>query len=685
MPKPTDNTRQQTSLADKTSRLELSMVPGSYDADQNTIDILFYTGAEVPRWGWRGEELGYGKLYLKFDLDAIDPTRIDSGKAGLFLDDSYGEHSPNTRMQVGISVVGTLKRRTLAADGVEGYSVRFKLEDVAEFPPENDIRRAVTKLQKGELNNFSMGVGWDREERAVVNDVLHVTGFDWQPREITAVAVDADVGTTALNSQEGAMPGTTKQVAELENQPVTGEAGGAPENAAVGNEALSSAERAGSVKEKARVQELTSLCARFEATDLLADFVANDVTVAAAKDAILDRLDQKSKASGRPASALNASNVGIHSGTDEADKQREAMEEALAFRMAPNLMDAPKGNPYVGKSMLSMAGLRGSRGRSTPMIDADEIVASVMHGRDEFTGAVPNDFPLIAGGSLKRYMLKSTSQYAQKFQSFANQRDVDDFRTETGVTLQYDSETDLDKPIGPGGLYPEVSLVEGGELRKPVKKGEFLLLTEELLRNNNINGFASQATQAMNRYRRKESLATITCMFEAAGASGAGQKMRDGKRAFHADHNNFLTGETFGTSPIEKMLVKLAAQKDGGVEMGLEGFALIVPTALKFTAERLLNGEWTPTSAEGAKLMSVQNLVLISDPLIDRFTTKGFAVIANPALIDTVIYGWLTGTNGPQIFPPSWKDDRDAWAYKIRDIFAVAMMEPKGAVFCPGA
>lgn len=679
MNQPKDVSQQRlNSVDDKRARLALQLVPESSNVEDNTVEILFYTGAEVVRYGYLDGE--YQRYYLKFDMDSIDDTRINAGGIGLFLDNSWGEHSPNTRGQIGIALAGT--RRHIEG---RGHAVKFKLEDVSDFPPENDIRRAVTKIHKGELNNFSMGVGWTREIRDVIDEVVHVTGFNWQPCELTAVSYDADPGTTALNSQEGKMPGTTKTVTELDGQQVPGEAGSAPENAADNTAELSAAKKAGSAQEKARVQELTLLCTKFKCEDRLAEFVAQDVTVLAAKDEILAVLEQRQNLSGRPAGALPKSNTGITPGEDESDKQREAMEEALAFRMAPRLMGAPKDNPYVGKSMLSMAAIRASRGRGTPMLDTDEIVSSVMRGRDEFTGATPSDFPLIAGGAVKRYMLKSTNQYAQKFQQFANQRDFDDFRVETGVTVQYDSDTDLDKPILPGQAYPEVSLIEGGETRKPVKKGEFLFLTEELLRNNNINGFAGQATKAMNRYRRKESLATFTCLFDAAGASSAGQKMRDGKRAFIADHANFLTGEAFGQTPIEKMLKLLAQQKDGGVEMGLEGKILVVPTALQFTAEHLLNGQWTPTGPDGSKILSVQGLTLISDPLIDRFTTKGFMVMADPALIDTVVYGWLTGTNGPQVFAPTWKDENDSWAYKLRDIFAVACMEPKGAVFCPGA
>jgi hypothetical protein len=357
MNQPKDVSQQRlNSVDDKRARLALQLVPESSNVEDNTVEILFYTGAEVVRYGYLDGE--YQRYYLKFDMDSIDDTRINAGGIGLFLDNSWGEHSPNTRGQIGIALAGT--RRHIEG---RGHAVKFKLEDVSDFPPENDIRRAVTKIHKGELNNFSMGVGWTREIRDVIDEVVHVTGFNWQPCELTAVSYDADPGTTALNSQEGKMPGTTKTVTELDGQQVPGEAGSAPENAADNTAELSAAKKAGSAQEKARVQELTLLCTKFKCEDRLAEFVAQDVTVAAAKDAILEMIEQRQNLSGRPAAALSASNSSIHISVEEDDKQREAMEEALAFRMAPRLMDAPNGNPFVGKSMLSMAATRASRGR----------------------------------------------------------------------------------------------------------------------------------------------------------------------------------------------------------------------------------------------------------------------------------------------------------------------------------
>lgn len=667
---------------DKSARLALEFVPGSYSAEDGTIDIRFYSGLEVPRYGYLDGE--YQKYYLKFDMDAIDSTRIGTNGVGLFLDATYGGHAPNVRGQVGITVPGTLKK------GEGGWQVKFKLEDVSGYPPEHDIARAVRKLQTGELNNFSMGVIWGREERAVVDGVMHVTAFDWQPYEITAVAYDADPNTTALNMEEGAMPGTNGEVASLEGQQVPGETGSAPETAAEltglkGADAaeLSAAGTAATKAERARVQELTMLCKKFECEDRLSAMIADGTSVVDAKDQVLALIDARRKADPRPAGALAGSTTGIQPGADEADKQAEAMEEALAFRMAPRLFDRPNGNPYLGKSLIAMAGARLNLQAGRHVYDPEEIVRQTMFGRDALAGGTPSDFPLIATGGLRRYMLKSTINSTQKFQQIANQRDMVDFREETGVRIEYSE--DLDMELKPGQKYPEAKMSETGETRKVIKKGSYIYLTEELLRNNDMNGFADQANKILALYRRKESQTFWKKWAEGAGASGAGQKMRDDKRAFCNDHKNLLAGEALSGTAIEKMLVKLAAQKDGGIEQDWDGYAIIVPGALKFTAERVILSEYQPTTPEGARLRAVQSLKIISDAVIDSYTTKGFWVVADPALVDTAVYGWLAGQTGPELFPPEWVSDRDAWGWKVRDIFTAAIMDYRGAVFCPGA
>lgn len=154
------------------------MRPASFDEAQNTVEVVWTTGAAVRRYDWRS-----GRYYQEILEVSPKAVRLDRLNAGAPLLDTHDDSA--LAQVVGAVVPGSAK----IADGV-GIA-RVKLSSAAA---DADI---VSKIRDGIIRNVSVGYaihkviktdsdgdGADDEWRVV----------DWEPLELSAVPVPADAG-----------------------------------------------------------------------------------------------------------------------------------------------------------------------------------------------------------------------------------------------------------------------------------------------------------------------------------------------------------------------------------------------------------------------------------------------------------------------------------------------------------
>jgi hypothetical protein len=150
-------------------------VPGSFNAEKRTIDLVFTTGARVKRGGifsdpWHEE--------LAVDEKSVRLERLNAGAPLL-----------NTHSQWSLSDVIGVVERAWIADGKGYATVRFS--ERAEVAP------IVADVAAGILRNISVGYSRRKmvelEERAP--DGFKVFRcIDWEPGELSFVPVPADAG-----------------------------------------------------------------------------------------------------------------------------------------------------------------------------------------------------------------------------------------------------------------------------------------------------------------------------------------------------------------------------------------------------------------------------------------------------------------------------------------------------------
>lgn len=148
----------------------------SFDADTNTIEIVWTTGAAVRRYDWwDGTECDE---VLSLAPGAVRLDRLNAGAP--FLD----SHDPTQCARV----IGSVVRGSARIESEKGICT-------VQLSRAKDVADTVQKIREGVIRNVSVGY-WIHASRTEERDggVPLVIVTDWEPLEISAVPVPADAG-----------------------------------------------------------------------------------------------------------------------------------------------------------------------------------------------------------------------------------------------------------------------------------------------------------------------------------------------------------------------------------------------------------------------------------------------------------------------------------------------------------
>ncbi|MFG1414045.1 hypothetical protein V5G24_23370 [Xanthobacter sp. VTT E-85241] len=149
----------------------------AFDVEARTIDLVWTTGARVLRYDWYREEPYEEELVVS--AEAVDLNRLNSGAPLL------AAHS-----QWSLSGILGVVVRAMIEKGEGRATVRFaKAED------DPDADRVFRKVVDGIIRNVSVGYLLRKVERIrQASGMMLWRVIDWQPYEISFVAVGADAG-----------------------------------------------------------------------------------------------------------------------------------------------------------------------------------------------------------------------------------------------------------------------------------------------------------------------------------------------------------------------------------------------------------------------------------------------------------------------------------------------------------
>ena len=214
-------------------------------------------------------------------------------------------------------------------------------------------------------------------------------------------------------------------------------------------------------------------------------------------------------------------------------------------------------------------------------------------------------------------------------------------------------------------------------------------ITEEAIEDNLYDRLASRYTKALARSmantKQVKGAATLNNAFDSSFTGG------DGKELCATDHP-LVSGNTLRNEPstaadlnetsLENALIDIAAFVDErGLKVSVRGTKLVVPAALQFVSDRLLESSLRPGSADN-DVNAVKNMGMLP---------QGYTV--NHYLPDTD--AWFIKTDAPRGFihfermPMSTKMEGDFDTgnvrYKARERYSYGYSDPRCVFGSPGA
>ena len=149
----------------------------SFDEADNTIEVVWTTGASVRRYDWRG-----GEYYDEVLVVSPDAVRLDRLNVGAPLLDTHSSYELS-------DIKGSVVPGTARIEGGKGYA-RCALSRA------EDDASVVSKIRDGIIRNISVGYMIHRVEKTAGSEGEVGTWrvVDWEPHELSLVPIPADAG-----------------------------------------------------------------------------------------------------------------------------------------------------------------------------------------------------------------------------------------------------------------------------------------------------------------------------------------------------------------------------------------------------------------------------------------------------------------------------------------------------------
>ncbi|MGO9892822.1 MAG: hypothetical protein ACLPX8_01225 [Bryobacteraceae bacterium] len=715
---------------------DAQVIPSTANAQDGTIDVVWYSGAFVPRI-----DRATGEPYmLKLDMQGCRFDRLNNG-APVFDTHFTGDDFKSliagkvgTRAQVGVV-------RRAWPNGDKGMAtLQFDLGD-------EDGAEMFRKASAGILQNLSFGTFVYKREKTdlqtegmpegkppYINDkeIGMFKAVDWEPFEISPCTVPADFNSCFLSAQptgEVTIFGTPDSgvIDALRAISPTKEKPAMPETTTqdtgadarvVNEQALAAAREEAVQAERQRVSEIQALGA-ITGVDgaVISEFVAKGVSADQARKQITDRLAKKGTENlhgdefiTRPQGGASVTRDGMeqslarmqmalllradgrfflarrhdHNGNDVGEyldgcgpeQQRKAAELAQEYRNF-KLID-------MAKEYLAFRGLN-PRGWDVTRI-ADEALKGPSRGAEFFAGGAEStsDFPAILANVANKSLRQGYEAYPRTFQPFCRQVTAADFKPINRVML---ADAPVLQQLNEKGEYHRAQLTDNNISYALNTYGEIVALTRKVIINDDLQAFTRVPALLGVAAAQLESNTVWGIIISNPQAKYAGDAAPTA--LFAAGHNNLLTGVASSIDPNVANAVALTAlgkargamriQKGpNGTPLNLIPRFIAVPTALESYMLQVVY-PIAIASADVTKVVPewVRSLVPVVEPRLDANSATAWYLIADPAQIDTVEYCYLEGQQGVYI-ETKQGFEIDGVEIKARMDFGAAALDYRG-------
>lgn len=657
----------------------------SVDEASRTFDVLWTTGAQVRRYSWSRDE--------EFDEELVvspNAMRMDRLNAGAPFLNSHSSWSLR-------DILGVVEDGSIRIEGGKAYA-RIRLSE------RDDVEPIWRDIKDGIIRNVSVGYRIHKFERVAKADRTDggeralYRAVDWEPLEISAVAIGADPG-AGMRSDAGqsdtrrnpcilitrespaAPVATTPKGHAMSEQTTTAGADErsstaqtrAPQAAPVPAPAPVIDVEAIRAEERARAAEIGTICARHGLDTAFRDQLIRDgVSMDRARTLILDQLVETDPVTRtvEPAPAQAR-------GTGERDGQyRDAVSEALMHRADPGQHQLGAGaREFRGLSLMEMARHALERtGTRTGGMSKMEL-AGIALGQRAAGYHGTSDFPAILANVANKTLRGAYDSSPRTFAAWGRRATITDFKPVQRTQLG--GAPDLQKVLE-SGEFQYGTMGESKEVYALASYGRIIAITRQALINDDLDAFTRVPAAFGASAADLESDIVYAILMQNPA-------MGDGNALFHASHGNL------GTAAVVSEAALAAAWRALGQQKGIEDrlisilprFILVPPGNRSVEARKQITAT-TPGNTSDVNTFAGRMEVIEEPRLIPSTGQDPWFLAADPSRIDTVEYAYLDGQEG--LFTETRMGfEVDGIEIKARHDFAAKAIDWRGLYKNPGA
>lgn len=382
------------------------------------------------------------------------------------------------------------------------------------------------------------------------------------------------------------------------------------------------------------------------------------VTPDRAREMILDELGRQND---QPSADTRTVNISL--GADSADKWRAGATEALQIRLGYQPCD--RQNPYTGYTLVRMA--------EQCLVAQGVSIAGLNPAQIAIRSLSTGDFPIILENTMNKAMQEAFDPTMYTYSQVAKIGSVNDFRPHSRVLK---GEQSLMEEVPEYGEYPKAQIGEERELLTAKVKGSRVIMSFQMIVNDDLQAFADQANDAAaSAYETVES--------DLYASINANPQMNDGTAFYDATHNNLATAAALDVDSVSE-LRKLLSQ-----QLGITGarYLRTLPAILlthesnRDQANILMTSQGLPTATFSEGVTNPIN------GLAEPVSTPYLATETEYHLIGRQ-RGWeVAFLNGQQVpfVEQRINFDNDAREWKVRLVYAVGPINWRTHAKNPGA
>lgn len=623
--------------------------PSSFDESARTVDVVWTTGAIVPRYDCRNER-PYDEELVVSD-DAVDLGRMNAGASVLNTHDQWSLES----------VIGVVERAWL--DGAEGWAtVRL-----SERP---ELAGLVADIKAGVIRHISAGYSVQRiemvppEQRTDGGSRWLYRATKWTPAEISFVPVPADAGSGTRSAPQQGEPCefTTRAAAhqtQEENPMSTPDAAGGATN----TPAQSVDHAALAAQAAQRAADISDLCTRHAVPELASELIRSGADLAAAQAKVLDKIALRDAATGGHTNVRSVQTV-----TDEFETRMKGVEQALMHRLDPKTQMDDNGRRFRSATLLELGrGYLESRGVRTDGMDKMTLAHTMMATRATPTPVTAwnatADFPGVLANVANKRLRDAYMEDPGTYTLWARRApNAPDFKS-INVT-QLSGAPNLEQ-VNEEGEYTYGTMTDAATSYNVITYGKIVALTRQAIINDDLRAFDRLVTAFGYAARRKENQ-LVYAQLTAAGN-------------YTAPRGN-LGDDALSYDALSQMRAAMRKQKGLVNEpLNLQAAFLIVPPELEGLAYQLTSPNYVPaTQLTISEFRSGGRTALepIVEAVLSDAPTTWYAA-ANSGMVDTVEYCYLDGAEGPVTESKTgW--EIDGMEMKVRLDFAAKAIDYRG-------